>query len=73
MAARESTLGTLILDLVALCEGALSDQLCVSLSRHTGLTGQALVEPVCPLQRETKARGGGWGSQDAVSTAEVHS
>lgn len=71
MAAGESTLGTLILDLAALCEGAPSDQLRVSLSGHTGLTGQALVEPVCPLQRETKARGRGWGPQDVLkSTAE---
>lgn len=49
------------MDLAALCEAALSDLLHVLLSRHKGLTGQALAEPACPPQRETKAWRGGWG------------
>lgn len=69
MTAAGDTLGTLILDLAALCEEAPSDQLHLSLSRHKGWTGQALVEPVCHLERETKAQG--WvGVTGLTSTAE---
>lgn len=53
------------MDLAALCEAALSDLLHVLLSRHKGLTGQALAEPACPPLRETKAPA--WGVGEAVT------